>query len=93
MTTKLSRNWRGQLTGVKLDFAQNRYGARTMIEVSLYCPNCGDRVLRDALTIDMQEAIRCTACFHDFPGADLLTDKRQTYLDYLVSLSDLGSKA
>jgi len=63
-----------------------------MIEVSLYCPHCGERVRRDALTIDMQEAIQCGACYQSFPGADLLTDKRQTFLDYLVSLSGFSQE-
>jgi len=63
-----------------------------MIEVSLYCPHCGERVRRDALTIDMQEAVQCAACYQSFPGAALLTDKRQTFLDYLVSLSEFSQK-
>jgi hypothetical protein len=58
------------------------------IDVALYCPNCGDRVPREPLSIDIQEALHCTACFHSFTGGELMTDKRQTFLDHLVSLSE-----
>ena len=55
-----------------------------MVEISLYCPHCADRVLLRALSLDFEEMVSCSSCAHPVKAANLLTGEGKTLLDYLA---------
>lgn len=67
-----------------------------MVEISLYCPRCADRVLLRALSLDFEEVVSCPSCAQPVKAANLLTGEGKTLLDYLalesVKASQKGAK-
>ena len=55
-----------------------------MVEISLYCPRCADRVLLRALSLDFEEVVSCPSCAQPVKAANLLTGEGKTLLDYLA---------
>ena len=55
-----------------------------MVEISLYCPSCADRVHFKALALDFDEVVSCPSCKHQAKGGDLLTGEGKTLLDFLA---------
>ena len=55
-----------------------------MIEISLYCPRCADRVHFKALALNFDEAVTCPSCAQQVKGGSLLTGEGKTLLDYLA---------
>jgi len=53
-------------------------------KINLYCPQCADRIDRDALALDFNERITCKACSAVTRAGKLLTDERRTLVDYLA---------
>jgi hypothetical protein len=56
-------------------------------KINLYCPRCADRVDRKALALDFEESVTCKSCSAVTKAGALLTDERQTLLDYFASQS------
>jgi hypothetical protein len=61
-------------------------------KISLYCPHCADRVDREALALDFDEPITCRSCSAVTKAGRLLTDERQTLLDYLAEQTARAAK-
>jgi len=61
-------------------------------KISLYCPQCADRIDRQALALDFEELITCRACSAVTKAGRLLTDERQTLLDYLAQQTMQAAK-
>ena len=55
-----------------------------MVEISLYCPRCADRVHLKALALDFEELVTCPSCKSQMKGGSLLTGQGKTLLDYLA---------
>lgn len=55
-----------------------------MIEISLYCPHCADRVHFKALALNFDEVVACPTCSREVKAGSLLTGEGKTLLDYLA---------
>jgi len=55
-----------------------------MVEISLYCPSCADRVHFKALSLGFDEVVACPSCKHEVKAGGLLTGEGKTLLDYLA---------
>lgn len=55
-----------------------------MVEISLYCPRCADRVHFKALALNFDEIVVCPSCKTEVKGGSLLTGEGKTLLDYLA---------
>jgi hypothetical protein len=55
-----------------------------MVEISLYCPSCADRVHFRALALDFDQVVACPTCQHQVKAGGLLTGEGKTLLDYLA---------
>ena len=56
-------------------------------KINLYCPKCADHIDRQALALDFQELVTCKGCSAVTAAGQLLTDERQTLLDYFAQKS------
>ncbi len=61
-------------------------------DISLYCPNCADRVECKALATDFDEPVLCRACSATTKAGELLTDEGKTLVDYFALQSIEAAK-